>query len=450
MIYNSVIEAIGNTPLIKLKNISSNLKCDLFAKCEFFNPGGSIKDRIAIKMIEEAEKDKIIKPGDTLIEPTSGNTGIGLAMAGAVKGYQVIITMPEKMSQEKQVVIEALGAKIIRTPTDVAWDHPESHIEVAKKLAEEMSNTYILDQYSNLNNPRVHYETTGEEILRDLEGRVDMVIVGAGTGGTISGVAKKIKEQNPKCIVVGVDPIGSILAGPGDVCSYKVEGIGYDFVPSVLDYKNIDKWVKVADKEAFLLARQVIRLEGLLCGGSSGAALYAALKEAASLSVGQRCVVILPDGIRNYMSKFVNDEWMKNNSFSSSFNSTKKVKDYLSNMSKNKLYSVSIKTHIKQAIEIMKQKGYSQLLVMDNNKFIGMLREKDLLDCLICGHSLDTEISFAMSLDFVSVPVSAPIDTVKKILNHSDSVIVVDDNKKPINIITKIDLVDWMLSDKFI
>ena len=253
MIYNSVTEAIGNTPLIKLKNITSNLKCDLFAKCEFFNPGGSIKDRIAIKMIEEAEKNQIIKPGDTLIEPTSGNTGIGLAMAGAVKGYQVIITMPEKMSQEKQVVIEALGAKIIRTPTDVAWDHPESHIEVAKKLAEEMSNTYILDQYSNFNNPMVHYENTGEEILRDLDGRVDMVVMGAGTGGTISGVAKKIKEQNPKCVIVGVDPVGSILAGPGDVCGYKVEGIGYDFIPSVLDYKNIDKWVKVADKEAFYL-----------------------------------------------------------------------------------------------------------------------------------------------------------------------------------------------------
>ena len=191
-------------------------------------------------------------------------------------------------------------------------------------------------------------------------------------------------------------------------------------------------------------------MEGLLCGGSSGAALCAALKEAANLNVGQKCVVVLPDGIRNYMSKFVNDEWMKNNSFSSSFNCAKKVEDYLSNSSENKLYSVSIKTKIKQAIEIMKQKGYSQLLVMDNNKFIGMLREKDLLDSLICGHSLDTEISSVMSLDFVSVSISAPIDMVKKMLNHSDSVIVVDKKKKPINIITKIDLVDWMLSDNLI
>ncbi|MCB0415576.1 MAG: cystathionine beta-synthase [Bdellovibrionales bacterium] len=315
MIYNNILETIGKTPLVKLNRVGKNLKCNLYAKCEFMNPGGSVKDRIGYQMVIDAQKSGRIKPGDTLIEPTSGNTGIGIALAGAVLGYKVIITLPEKMSKEKQVAMEALGAKIIRTPTEAAWDAPESHIGVAKKIQKETPNSHILDQYCNPSNPEAHINGTAVEILEDLNGKIDMLVAGAGTGGTISGIAKKLKEQVPGVKIIGADPIGSILAGEEEIKSYHVEGIGYDFIPDVLDRSLIDKWVKTNDKDSFQLARQLIREEGLLCGGSSGSALFAALKEASELKEGQNCVVILPDGIRNYLSKFVDDQWMSNHHF---------------------------------------------------------------------------------------------------------------------------------------
>jgi len=274
-----------------------------------------VKDRIGYRMVEDAEREGRIKPGDTLIEPTSGNTGIGIALAGAVKGYRVIITLPEKMSHEKQVTLAALGAEIIRTPTEAAWDAPESHIGVAKKLQRELPNAHILDQYSNPSNWRAHYEGTGEEILRDLEGQVDMVVMTAGTGGTLTGVARKVREKCPNVKVVGVDPVGSILAGGDCIAPYLVEGIGYDFIPEVLDRALVTTWVKTEDKESFLTARRCIREEGLLVGGSAGAAMWAALKEARNLKKDQNCVVILADGIRNYMTKFVDSKWMNEHGF---------------------------------------------------------------------------------------------------------------------------------------
>ncbi|NBQ53152.1 MAG: pyridoxal-phosphate dependent enzyme, partial [Proteobacteria bacterium] len=273
MKFNSILETIGRTPLVRLNRVGSNLPCNMWAKCEFMNPGGSVKDRIGYNMVLEAEKSGRIKKGDTLIEPTSGNTGIGLALAGAVRGYRVVITMPEKMSREKQVVLEALGAEIIRTPTEAAWDAPESHIGVAKKIQRETPNSHILDQYSNPANPDAHYKYTGQEILDDLDNKVDMIVIGAGTGGTITGVARKLKEANPNCIVVGADPVGSILAGGDHIASYKVEGIGYDFIPDVLDRSLVDIWVKTNDQESFTVARRLIREEGLLCGGSCGSAM---------------------------------------------------------------------------------------------------------------------------------------------------------------------------------
>jgi cystathionine beta-synthase len=313
--FNNILEAIGRTPLVRLNRLNHGLECTLWAKCEFLNPGGSVKDRIGYNMVLEAEKSGRIKPGDTLIEPTSGNTGIGLALAGAVKGYRVIITMPEKMSREKQVVLEALGAEIIRTPTEAPSHSPESHIGVALKMQKEIRNAHILDQYANPANPDAHYLGTGAEILADLNNEVDMVVISAGTGGTITGVAKRIKETNPKCVVVGVDPVGSILGGGTAVGSYLVEGIGYDFVPDVLHRELVDVWVKTEDKESFLMARRLIREEGLLVGGSSGATIFGALKEAKKLKKGQNCVVVLSDGVRNYMTKFVDNQWMKANSF---------------------------------------------------------------------------------------------------------------------------------------
>ena len=306
----TILETAGNTPVVRLDKIGAQLKCELFGKCEFFNPGGSVKDRIGIRMIEEAEKSGRIKPGDTLIEPTSGNTGIGMALAAAVKGYKMIIVMPEKMSMEKQVVLEALGAEIIRTPTEAAWDDPGSHLNVAKKLNDEISDSYILDQYANPDNPNAHYFGTAEEIISEFGTDLDMVVMGVGTGGTITGVAKKLKEAIPDISIVGADPIGSILGGGEIVEPYLVEGIGYDFFPDVLDNSLINRYIKVSDQDSFITARQLIKEEGLLCGGSSGTAVWAAMQAAADLQQDQKCLVILPDSIRNYLSKFVSDEWM--------------------------------------------------------------------------------------------------------------------------------------------
>lgn len=313
MLLDNILQAIGKTPLVKLNRVGAELPCHIYAKCEFLNPGGSVKDRIGYAMVESAEKSGRIKPGDTLIEPTSGNTGIGIALAGAVKGYKVIITMPEKMSHEKQVVLEALGAKIYRTPTEAAWDAPESHISLAKRLNQEIPNSHILDQYGNPENPSIHYHTTAQEIWNDLNGKIDMVVISAGTGGTITGVAKRLKELKPDITVIGVDPYGSILGGGTEIKSYLVEGIGYDFIPDVLDNSLIDRYIKITDKDSFHVARRLIKEEGLLCGGSSGGATWAALQAAKTLRAGQNCVVILPDSIRNYLTKFVDDKWMAAN-----------------------------------------------------------------------------------------------------------------------------------------
>ena len=314
-ILNNILEAIGGTPIVKLNKIGSELDCNLMVKCEFFNSGGSIKDRIGYNMILEAENSGRIKPGDTLIEPTSGNTGIGMALAAAVKGYKMIITMPEKMSKEKEVVLKALGAEIVRTPTEAAWDSDESHIGVAKKLNNEIENSHILDQYVNPANPDMHYNTTAVEIINDLDGKIDMVVMGVGTGGTITGVAKKLKEFNPNIKIIGVDPFGSILGGGTEIHSYKIEGIGYDFFPDVLDNNLIDEYIKVDDKNSFQTAKKLIKQEGLFIGGSSGSAVWAGLQAAKQLKKNQNCLIILPDSIRNYLSGFVDDQWMQNNDF---------------------------------------------------------------------------------------------------------------------------------------
>ena len=315
MIHDNILTTIGNTPVVRMNKIGEELKCELFSKCEYLNPGGSIKDRIGWKMVQDAEDEGRIKPGDTLIEPTSGNTGQGIALAAAVKGYRCIITMPEKMSKEKQIALEALGARIVRTPTEAAYNDPESHIEVAKRMQKEIPKSHILDQYANPSNPRAHYEGTAQEILDDFDDDLSMVVMGVGTGGTITGVAKRLKEIKPEVKIIGADPVGSILGGGKKVEPYLVEGIGYDFYPKVLRNDLIDKYVKTEDEESFLMARRLIKDEGLLCGGSSGSAMVAALKSAKILKSNQKCLVVLPDGIRNYMTKFPNDDWMRDQGY---------------------------------------------------------------------------------------------------------------------------------------
>ena len=312
---DNILGAIGKTPIVKFNRIGAELNCDLYGKCEYLNAGGSVKDRIGLSMIEKAENEGRIKPGDALIEPTSGNTGIGMALVAAVKGYRMIITMPEKMSREKEVVLKALGAEIVRTPSEAAWDSPESHIEVAKKMQSEIPNSHILNQYSNPANPDAHYENTAQEILDDFDASLKMVGAGGGTGGTITGMAKRLKEEHPGITIIGVDPYGSILGGGDEVHPYHVEGIGYDFFPDVLDNKLIDEYIKLPDPESFQMARQIIKEEGLLIGGSSGGAVWAALQTAKRLNQGDNCLVILPDSIRNYLTKFVDDTWMEKQNF---------------------------------------------------------------------------------------------------------------------------------------
>jgi len=325
---DSILQNIGNTPLVRLNNIpqSAGINCKIYAKCEFFNAGGSVKDRIALRMVEAAEKEGRITPGHSvLIEPTSGNTGIGLALVGAVKGYRTIITLPEKMSSEKVSVLKALGAEIIRTPTSAAWDSPESHIGVARRLEKEIPGGVILDQYSNPNNPLAHELGTAKEIvdqMNKIEGRLAAVIAGAGTGGTITGLSRGIRTvHGDKVKIVAADPQGSILAFPATLnddskdISYKVEGIGYDFIPEVLSQKEVDKWYKTDDRESFYWARRLIREEGLLVGGSAGSAMTACMKaiQDMHLSKDDSVVVILPDSIRSYLSKFVDDDWLAAN-----------------------------------------------------------------------------------------------------------------------------------------
>jgi len=315
MIYNNILGTIGHTPVVKINKIGSELAGELYAKCEFFNPGGSVKDRIGYEMVKNAERDGRIKPGDTLIEPTSGNTGIGIALAGAVMGYRVVITMPNKMSQEKQAVLERLGAIIYRTRTEAAWNDEDSHISLARKLQQEIPNSYILDQYANPDNPDAHYYGTAQEIIDDFGDELHMLVAGVGTGGTITGVAKRLKEYYPAIQIIGVDPVGSILGGGEAIKPYHVEGIGYDFFPAVLDNTLIDTYIKTNDIDSLTMARRLIREEGLLVGGSSGAVMWAALQAAKTLKQGQKCLMILPDSIRNYMSKFARDEWMKEQGF---------------------------------------------------------------------------------------------------------------------------------------
>jgi cystathionine beta-synthase len=329
-ICDSALDLIGFTPMVRMSRLAKHLghECTILGKCEFFNAGGSVKDRIAKRMVEEAEKMGRIKPGDILIEPTSGNTGIGLCLTAAIKGYRMIICLPKKMSGEKVNTMKALGAEILRTPTEAAWDAEDSHIFLSQRLAKELDG-HVLDQYLNPGNPLAHYEGTAEEIIEQTKGKIDYVVMSAGTGGTVTGSAMKIKEKVPTCKIVAVDPYGSILAKPDSLNdasprtgqkrlqAYQVEGIGYDFIPTVLNQDLIDYWVKTDDDEAFLMARKVIRHEGLMVGGSCGSTMAGAHRFITENKIGKdkTVVVLFSDGTRNYMSKYLEDEWMKEHKF---------------------------------------------------------------------------------------------------------------------------------------
>ena len=446
-IFDNISDAVGRTPLVRLARIGRDLPCELLGKCEFLNPGGSVKDRIGVRMLLDAEKSGRIKPGDTLIEPTSGNTGIGLAMVAASRGYRMIITMPEKMSREKQVVLEALGAEIIRTPTEAAWDSPESHIGVAKRLKELLPNSHILDQYSNPSNPLAHEEGTGKEILEQCGGRLDAVVISAGTGGTIAGVAKFLKREAPKVQVVGVDPEGSILAGPGPIKTYKVEGIGYDFIPDVLDVKLVHRWIKSNDRDSFRVARQLIRQEGLLVGGSSGAAVWAAMQVCREMKKGQRVVVILPDSVRNYLTKFVDNGWMRQNGFQQADWEIGTIGDLVRSVPPRPIISADVKDKLRAVVELFKKHGISQIPVMDGAALSGILTESDVLGCLVSGRATaDTSVAEVMIRKVASVGMSAPATELTAIFERGEVALVVGEDKRLVSILTKMDLIDILAS----
>ncbi|MCK4353127.1 cysteine synthase family protein [candidate division WOR-3 bacterium] len=321
MWYNNILETVGNTPIVKLNRVTRDIKATVLAKLEFFNPGGSVKDRMAIYMIEDAEKRGLLNPGGTIVENTSGNTGIGLAMYGAAKGYKVILTAFDKISKEKLALLKALGAEVIICPTEVPPDSPESYYEVAKRIAKETPNSFLVNQYHNKKNIESHYMTTGLEIWEQTKGKFDYIVIGAGTGGTISGVGKFLKEKNPKIKVIGVDPIGSIYYDYFkhkkfiEPKTYLVEGIGEDMLCGAIDFDVIDDMIQVSDKDSFLTARQLLKEEGIFAGGSSGSAVWASLKVAKDLPEDKIVLTILPDGGYNYLSKIYNDEWMKEKGF---------------------------------------------------------------------------------------------------------------------------------------
>ncbi|MDJ0521693.1 MAG: cystathionine beta-synthase [Planctomycetota bacterium] len=444
-IYDSILEAIGNTPLVRLRTIGKNTGCEILVKCEHLNAGGSVKDRIGRRMVEEAEKAGRIKPGDTLIEPTSGNTGIGMALAAAIKGYRMIITMPEKMSREKQVTLEALGAEIIRTPTEAAWDAPESHIGVAQQLEKILPNAHILDQYGNPDNPRAHYEGTGQEILDQTGGRLDFLVLTAGTGGTITGAAKRIKEQVPDCKVIGVDPIGSILAGPAPIGSYKVEGIGYDFVPDVLDREIVDEWIKTDDRDSFLMARRLIRHEGMLVGGSSGAAAWAAVEVAKKYGPDKRIVTLMCDSVRNYMTKFLDDAWMRENGFTESLWETNTLGEVLRSLPPRELITVKSGDSVGGTIATLKDQGISQVPVVDEGNLVGIVTESDLLRALIDGHATrESAVAEVMFRNVQTVHVDEDAGVLTKLFAKDFVAIVVDDAGAVLGLLSPMDLVDHL------
>src|SRR5215470_9163914 len=444
-ILDSILDATGMTPMVRLARIGKSLPCELLGKCEFMNPGGSVKDRIGVRMLLDAERSGRIKPGDTLIEPTSGNTGIGIAMAAAVRGYRVIITMPEKMSQEKQVVLEALGAEIIRTPTEAPWDSPESHIGVARRLKDVIPNSHILDQYSNPSNPAAHEDGTGREIIDQCGGQLDAVVMTAGTGGTISGVAKVIRREVPGCQIIGVDPEGSILAGPGEIKSYKVEGIGYDFIPDVLERRLVDRWIKSNDRDSFLTARQLIRQEGLLVGGSSGSAVWAAMQVCRDLGPGKRVVVILPDSIRNYLTKFVDDRWMRQQGFFKADWEVGTVGDVMRAIGRREVISLDLNDKVSRATDLFKEHGISQMPVLDHGKLVGILTESDLLHHLVSGRaSKETIVAEVMERRVSTVALHASSSELPRIFERGEVAVVVDDQRSVLSIITKMDLIEML------
>ena len=442
---NNILETIGHTPLIKLNKLVKGLKPTIFVKAEFFNPGGSIKDRPAIKMIEEAEKAGLLKPGGTIIEPTSGNTGVGVAQAAAVKGYNCILVMPDKMSDEKFALLKAYGAEVVKVPT-TATSSSESYNNVAQRLANEIPGAYLPNQFENPNNPESHYLSTGPEIWEDTDGKVTHFVAGVGTGGTISGTSRFLKEKNSKVQVIGIDPEGSIYSGDY-AKSYKIEGIGEDFLPKNVKMGLIDSFVRVSDKDAFETARKLCREEGILSGGSAGAAVFGALKIAKDLTEKDVIVILLPDTGRAYRSKIFNDPWMKEMGFLNDSPYNLSLKDLLSKKtSKGFVISINSTSTAKEAIETMRKEGISQLPVTNGSSYVGSLSEIALMQGIFeRSINPNDSVDKIMNKPFPQLDESTDAQKAFKEFALGNSALVVMKDGKSVGLLTKIDLLDQFL-----
>jgi cystathionine beta-synthase len=453
-----VLELIGETPLIRLHRVTRGIRTPTYAKVEFFNPGGSVKDRIGMPIIEQAERDGSLKPGGTIVEGTSGNTGVGLAIAAALKGYKCIFTMPDKMSQEKVRLLKAFGADVIITPTAVPPDHPDSYTSMAKRVAHETPNAILANQFYNQANPQAHYETTGPEIWEQTEGRVSHFVYGAGTGGTLTGTARYLKEKNPRVQVIAGDPVGSILAemwrshgeNKPEGVPYKVEGIGQDKIPGTLDMGLIDDFMTVSDKDAFNMARRLTREEGLFVGGSSGLIAYVALHVARRVDDPNACVVaVMPDTGERYLSKLYNDEWMRENQLLDADRTTLDAVLHTkpSGGETPVIVSVPPGATVRQALRLMHQHDVSQLPVMDGSNCIGSVSDWSLTARgLDDSKLLDATVTQVMDAPFPVVGADQPVDSVAKLLSKSNPAVLVRGANGLQGIVTRSDMLNYMMS----
>jgi cystathionine beta-synthase len=451
-IKDSILDTIGETPVVRLSRIGAGLAPQLVAKLELFNPGGSIKDRVAVRLIEAAERDGRLRAGGTLVEPTSGNTGTGLAIAARLKGYRVIAVMPDKMSREKIDLLRAYGAEVVIAPTDVPPESPQSYYRVADRLTEEIPGAFQPNQYRNPANPQTHYETTGPELWRQTGGRVTHLVVGVGTGGTITGVARYLRERRPGLVVVGADPVGSIYSGD-EVHPYLVEGVGEDFWPATYDPSVVDRYVRVSDRDAFLTTRRLAAQEGMLVGGSCGLAVHAALQVAAGIEVTEAMVaVILPDGGRAYLSKIFNDGWMASHGMLER-QSDRTVGDVLHAKRAAgeipPLVVVETRQRVRDAIALLHRHGVSQLPVVsqsDHTAVVGSIGERGLLkhaadDPAIMG----TAIVDVMEPPFPAVAATDPVREAVELLTGDRQALLVTEGGRPAGIVTRADLLEALV-----
>ncbi|MCS7084544.1 MAG: pyridoxal-phosphate dependent enzyme [Bacteroidia bacterium] len=450
MWYNNILETVGNTPLIRLNSVASHVKATILAKVEYFNPGNSTKDRIAIKMVMDAERKGLLKPGGTIIECTSGNTGMGLALVAAVRGYRCVFTMSDKMSKEKVDALKAVGAEVIICPSKVPADDPRSYYQTAARLAQEIPNSFFPFQYHNLSNTQAHYETTGPEIWRQTEGKITHFVAGMGTCGTIVGVSRYLKEQNPNVFTIGVDTYGSLFktlhetgkVDESEIYPYLVEGIGEDMIPQNYDGTAIDRVIKVTDKDSALMARRLARMEGLFVGYSSGSAVYGALQYAAAhLKRDDVMVVLLPDHGTRYLGKIYNDDWMREQNFLEE-GALMTADQIISTKPARELLFVAPETPIALAVEILRKNSISQLPVMSEGRPVGSLNESRLLNALIDDPALkDAPVSTVMDDPFPFVLPGTRIDVIGKMISSVTPAVLVDKKDEGYHIITKSDLI---------